>query len=181
MEKELSYLVSNHDLERKFKSQLSQIQIKLYSELNDINDITELLPSEVCCCFILLKTTEQSGHWCCLARNNNAIYYLDSYGVQPDGELSNIAPNLKYELHENTKALTKIISTIPRGFTFEFNKMQLQEYKDNINTCGKHSEVFCKCVFLGMTLRDFQQKMKTLKATYKTTYDMIVCSLWNTL
>lgn len=181
MEKELQYLVSNHDLERKFKSQISQIKIMLYSELNQIDDITDILPSEICCCFILLKTTESSGHWTCLARYNDAIYYFDSYGVKVDGELGNIAPGVKYELHENTKALTRIISTIPQGLTFEFNIMQLQEYKNDVNTCGKHCDVFCKCVFLGMTLRDYQQKLKTLKATYKTTYDIVVCLLWDTL
>ncbi len=101
MNKDLAYLVSNIDLQKKFKSTPGQIKIVVYPELNDTEDIMDILPSEISACFILLKTSEQSGHWCCLCRNNNSIYYFDSYGVAPDGELSRISSGLRYELHEN--------------------------------------------------------------------------------
>ena len=106
MDKDLAYLVSNIDLQKKFKITPDQIMIKIYPDLNDVEDIMNILPSEICVCFILLKTSEQSGHWTCLVRNNNLIYYFDSYGVAPDGELSKISPGIRYELHENPRALT---------------------------------------------------------------------------
>ena len=81
MDKDLAYLVSNIDLQKKFKATPDKIMIKLYPELNDTEDIMDILPSDVCVCFILLKTSEQSGHWTCLCRNGNCIYYFDSYGV----------------------------------------------------------------------------------------------------
>jgi hypothetical protein len=178
MEKQLSYLVSNKDLERKFKSNKSQIKIMVYSGLNQISNITDLLPSEISTCFILLRTSENSGHWTSISRHQNHIYYFDSYGVKPDGELSKIAPNQRYELGENSKALTRIISTIPKSFTFTFNKVQFQEYRSDVNTCGKWNMVFCKCVFLGMEMSEFQQRMKMLKNMYKCNYDDLVCVLW---
>jgi hypothetical protein len=46
MNKDLAYLVSNIDLQRKFKSTPDQIMIKLYPELNDIEDIMDILPSD---------------------------------------------------------------------------------------------------------------------------------------
>ena len=82
MDKDLAYLVSNVDLERKFKSTPNQIMIKIYPELNDIPNITDILPCDVCVCFVLLKTSEQSGHWTCLCRNGNSIYYsVLSYSI----------------------------------------------------------------------------------------------------
>lgn len=86
MDKDLAYLVSNIDLQNKFKSTPDKIMIKLYPELNDTEEIMDILSSGVCVCFILLETSEQSGHWTCLCRNGNSIYYFDSYGVAPDGE-----------------------------------------------------------------------------------------------
>jgi hypothetical protein len=181
MEKQLRYLVSNTDLERKFKSNISQIKILVYPELNQIRSITTLLPNTQSACFILLKTSENSGHWTCLCRNDTNIYYFDSYGVCADGELNKIAPGVRYELHENTKALTRIIRTMSNGFTFAYNYVQFQEYDPNINTCGKWCYVFCRCVFEGLSLKDFQHRMQNLKDTYDTTYDILVCSLWTSL
>lgn len=59
MNKDLAYLVRNTDLQKKFKL---QIMIKIHPELNEIEDIMDILPSEIYVCFILLKTREQSGH-----------------------------------------------------------------------------------------------------------------------
>ena len=62
MNKDLAYLVSNIDLQKKLKSTSDQIMIKIHPELNEIEDIMDILPFEVYVCFILLKTSEQSGH-----------------------------------------------------------------------------------------------------------------------
>jgi hypothetical protein len=177
--KELSYLVSEKDLKRKFKANLSQVKVLVYPQLNQVNVITDILPENICCVFILLRTTENSGHWCSLCRHNDNIYYFDSYGVSPDGEMSKIAPNMQYELHENTKSLTRLIRTMPNGFTFAYNKVQFQQYKPYINTCGKWSLVFCKCIFNGLSLNDFQTRMKLLKTQYKQSYDDLICILWD--
>jgi hypothetical protein len=161
MNKDLAYLVSNIDLQKKLKATPDQMKIVLYQ---DLNDVMSLLPSTVCVCFILLKTSESSGHWTSLYRNNNSIYYFDSYGVAPDGELSNISPGLRYELHENQRALTRLIRTILGGFVFSNNNKQFQQYSPTINTCGKWNFSFAKCVFKGLTLKEFQDRMEILKS-----------------
>ena len=181
MNKELSYLVSNIDLQKKFKSTPDKIMIKLYPALNDVEDIMSLLPSDTCVCFILLKTSEQSGHWTCLCRNNNYIYYFDSYGVAPDGELAKIAPGVRYQLHENQRALTRLIRTIPHGFVFSWNSKQFQKYSSSINTCGKWTYCFAKSVFKGLTLEEFQDRMVALKEQYRQPFDDLVCLLWTSL
>lgn len=181
MNKDLAYLVSNIDLERKFKATPDQIMIVIYPELNDVEDIMKLLPSDTCACFILLKTSAESGHWTCLCRKDNYIYYFDSYGVSPDGELSRISPGVRYELHENEHSLTRLIKTVPHGFTFSYNNTQFQEYSSSINTCGKWICAFAKCIFKGLTLQEFQERMESLKEEYHVSYDKLVCVLWTSL
>lgn len=62
----LSYLVSNFDIEDKFKGQ--HIKIVTYPELKDYSDITEIVPEEISACFILIKTF---------------IFYLSSRRIPP--------------------------------------------------------------------------------------------------
>lgn len=181
MEKELSHLVSNIELEKKFKRNIDQIKIMVYSGLNDVENMLDVLPKEVSACFILLRTSEQSGHWTSLCRNGNNIYYFDSYGVAPDGELSRIAKNVRYELDESQRNIIRLIRTIPSGFIFSYSNTQFQAYSESVNTCGKWSFVFCKCIFLGMTLKNFQNRMAEMKNSYHTSYDELVCMLWSTM
>lgn len=181
MEKELEHLVSNLELEKKFKRNINQIKIMVYSKLNEIEDIIDILPLEMSACFILLRTSEQSGHWTSLCRNGQDIYYFDSYGVAPDGELSQIAMNVRYELGETERNLIRLIKTIPSGFSFSYNNKRFQQYSPVVNTCGKWNYVFCKSVFLGMTLEDFQKRMEEIKSSSHESFDNIVCMLWSTM
>jgi hypothetical protein len=181
MQAELAYLVSNIDLQKKFKSQSRLMKIMVYPDLAQTNNILDILPEDKCVVFILLRTSENSGHWTCVCRNGQSIYYFDSYGVDPDGELSHISSGLRYELHENVKSLTRLISTIPDGFTFSYNHTQFQEYSPSVNTCGKWCYAFSKCIISGLTLDQFQLRMKQMKQQYRVTYDELVCNLWKTL
>jgi hypothetical protein len=175
---ELSYLVSNINIENKFNHSKA-IKVIIYSDLQHYNDIYDLLDKNICACFILLRTSTNSGHWTSLVRYYKNIYYIDSYGVKPDGELSRISKNLRYQLGETDKYLTKLIQTITSDYTFSYNNIQFQQYLPDINTCGKWCVVITKCIFLGMTLIQFQNKMKELKNEYKTTYDDLICILYD--
>jgi hypothetical protein len=179
MNRELAYLVSNNDIERKFTPDSRQIKILLYPELINIRSIMDILPEYICACFILLRTSQNSGHWTVICRNNTRIYYFDSYGVKPDGELSKIASDVRYELHENSKSLSRLIRTIPGAFKFSWNETQFQRYSPIINTCGRWCYVFARCVLNGMTLVQFVSRMDMLKHEYKKPYDDLVCLLWN--
>eukprot|EP00981_Chlorochromonas_danica_P009861 scaffold2854_cov215-Ochromonas_danica.AAC.1 len=107
------------------------------------------------------------------------IYYFDSYGVKPDGELSRISSGVRYMLHENQKALTRLIRTIPKSMNFEYNKTRFQKYSPNINTCGKWTTIFSKCVLQGMTLKEFTSKIRSLSKSENLSYDEVVCLLWD--
>ena len=164
MEKtDLSYLVSNFDIEDKFKGQ--NIKIVTYPELKDYNDITELVPEEICACFILIETSKNSGHWTVVARYHGNIYYFDSYGVKPDGELSHISKTLRYELGEDHNYLTYLLESTDMNVTY--NNFQFQSYHADIN---KWCVVFTKAIFEGLTIKAFKAGIDHLKDIYKEEY-----------
>jgi DNA-binding ferritin-like protein (Dps family) len=150
----------------------------VYSQLKDFSNLLELLPLNICACVILLQTSNQSGHWTSIQRYNNNIYYMDSYGIRPDGEMKHINSNVKYELGENQKQLTKLLKTMPNNFTFQYNRIQFQQYSPNINTCGRYNVVWTNSCFNHLTLTEFQQQLKDLKDEYKLSYDELICYLW---
>ena len=160
---DLSYLVSNFDIEAKFKGQY--IKVMTYPHLKEYHSVEELLPEDKSACFILIKTSFQAGHWTCLVRDYNNVYYFDSYGVKPDGELKNINEYLRYELGEDHRFLTNLLET--SRFNIKYNTFQFQSYHENINTCGKWCTVFTKSVMEGLTLKAFVAGIKNLKIIYE--------------
>lgn len=178
MEDELEYLVSNHDIENKFNHSKNVI-VMIYSQLKNVTSIFDVLKKPLSACFILLRTSDNGGHWTVLVRNKNNIYYFDSYGIKPDGEFRNIPLYQQLELDENQRYLTNLINGIPSDYTFTYNNMQLQQYKNNVNTCGKWTTVFTKCIFYGLSMEEFQSRFKMLKKKYKTSYDILICVLWD--
>ena len=180
---DLSKLISNFDIENKLKGY--NINIVIYSQLTNYSNLKELLPEDHCACFILVKTSESSGHWTVICRNGNNIYYCDSYGVKPDGELSHISASMRYQLHENKKLLTEIINN-SKGFKVSYNLTQFQSYHADINTCGKWCVVFALSVLKGKNIKQFTSMMKKLTKSYelhhgKTEFvnDVVISLLYN--
>jgi hypothetical protein len=129
MEKELEYLVSNHDIMNKFHGQRKLIKIIIYSELSAYKSILDLLPYNKCACFILLRTSDNSGHWTCIVKNNQDICYFDSYGVGVDGELKNIGLDVIYSLGENDQLMSGLIQTIGDGTIIDKRRVVKNYYK----------------------------------------------------
>ena len=163
---QLDYLVSNYDIEDKFKGQ--SIKILTYPQLRNYNSIHEILPESKSACFILIKTSFHSGHWTVICRNDNNLYYFDSYGVRPDEELKHIHKDLRYELGEGHHYLTTLLDT--NDFKVSYNQYQYQSYHEDINTCGKWCVVFAKAVFDEQTLKSFESGILYLKKIYVEAY-----------
>ena len=183
-ETDLHYFVSNYDIEDKFKG--TNIVIITYPELAGYNNIKELLPEEISACFILIETSDNTGHWTVVARYYDRIYYFDSYGVKPDGELTHISKSLRYQLGEDHHYLLNLLSKT--DMQVYYNNFQYQSYHADINTCGKWCVVFTKAVFAGVTLKGFESGMKHLKEMYEEDdpkhkdyiYDRIASMLYDT-
>ena len=179
----LEYLVSNIDIQDKFNQ---NINIITYKHLIEYKTLMDLLPQKICACFILLKTSFHSGHWTVIVRYYNNIYYFDSYGVKPDGEIKHINPHLRYELGESHKYLTELINK--SKFNVIYNNFQFQSYHEDINTCGKWCTIFAKTIIEGLTLKSFTSGIKNLKNIYvkehpsdhSLAFDKIISMLYTT-
>ena len=182
---ELSYMVSNIDIGKKLKSYKKQIKIIIYKDLDGMTSISDLLPYDKCCCFILIQTSDNTGHWTLLCRNNSNIYYFDSYGIRPDGEMHNIPEQERYLLDESRPLLSHLIYTMPLSYNFHYNKIQFQQYSKHngisIDTCGKHCISFAYCAMNDVTLDDYTERMKQLKHDLKMDYDHIVCLMYDAI
>lgn len=61
--------------------------IIVYNNLNDIDDISEVLPNNKSYFFLLIEDSPNKGHWVCVNKLNNKIEFFDSYGGAPDSQL----------------------------------------------------------------------------------------------
>lgn len=128
----LSYMVSNQDLDRKI--QTKNMKIIEYSDLRFCNNILDMLPQPISILVILIETKPNTGHWTTLCRCNKVLTYFDSYGVKYDGEFINIPTNERILLHEDKFYLTALLNkTKKNGFKIEYNKMKLQSCSPNIH------------------------------------------------
>ena len=137
----------------------------------------DLLPNEICSVIILTESEINAGHWCCLCRNHNDIYWFDSYGVRPDGELAFISNSIKRMLGESEHSLTRLIKTIPKGMTFTYNKIKFQVLKDHVDTCGRWTISCVKMNELGYTLKEIQDFLKRTQKMKKMPFDVLICDL----
>lgn len=182
-DKELSYMVSNFDIMKKTRYSNTSVKIIVYSQLEQISDLLQLLPKPLSSCFILIRTSDNSGHWTCICRNYNNIYYFDSYGVKPDGELKNINNDERLILDESKPLLSILVRQLPKAIKFKYNNIQFQSYfKENnypVNTCGKWTTVFTNCIFNGLTLNQFQTRINQIQALTHLSFDELICLLYD--
>ena len=104
-----------------------------YSDIKNYNSIDDMLINDRC--VILYETTKNKGHWTCLYKYKNTIYFFDSYGNNHE-EQKNFIPNkIKKALKQDHKRLTELLYN--SNYDVEYNETQLQQFKNNINTCGR--------------------------------------------
>lgn len=177
MNKELAYEVSNLDLKRKIHHKIKIIEYPMLRFCNNI--VTQYLKSSFSILVILLEAG-YGNHWTVLIRRNKVLTYFDSYGIAPDGELKNIATNVRIKLHETEPYLSLLLNKAKEnGFQVVFNKTKFQQYSPKINTCGKHVAAISNAMIDGLTLAQYTTMMKQTKKQNHISYDEIVCELFD--
>jgi hypothetical protein len=172
--KKLSEMIGSDDFPRFFNNFDSNKIIK-YSELQNYNTITELLPELFDYRFILIEEQENTGHWTVIARNKNNIYYFDSYGVKPDGEWQYISYFIRKMLNEETNQLTILLNSAKKeGFNVESNKVKYQSDKKGINTCGRYCIMVVKCIEKGYDMNNIERLLDEGCSKYNCNYDILV-------
>ena len=114
----------------------NKTKIFLYSDLENVNHIDEIL-QQYDCCVILYQLEANIGHWVCLIkRGARKIEFFDPYGLSIDEELKYSKYNLRKHNGEIVPHLTALLEK--SNYKIKSNKVQLQQFKQHINTCGRY-------------------------------------------
>lgn len=113
----------------------NRTKIFLYSDLENVNNIDEIL-NPYGCCVILYQLEQNVGHWICLIRHkNNTLEFFDPYGMYIDEELKYSNYNLRRHRGVLTPHLTALIDK--SNYKLLVNDNKLQKFKHHVNTCGR--------------------------------------------
>ena len=134
---------------------LGDCKILTYPQLANYRSIEELLPRAYDFVIILLLESPQSGHWTSLIRYGSQIEYFDSYGFPVDYDLTHwLTPLQRLKLGESKKYLSYLL----QGRNYIYNKVESQQMRPNVNTCGDHVAYSCyKFKTASFNLKDYQQ------------------------
>ena len=164
-------MVSDLDFKNVFGE---DVKIVKYNELKEYKTFNDLLPSHDSFIIVLIESEYNSGHWCCLFRTKtDDIYWMDSYGVKPDGELKFIPERMRKLLGENSNELQRLMKTIPKD-KFHYFKERLQTMKDGVNTCGRWCMFFIKMCLFGFTMPEIVDFIKRKSKQHKKPSDILI-------
>ena len=150
-EKQISLSESN------IKTMLNgQCNVLTYPELVNYDNINDAMGPHGA--LILLYMTNQNyGHWvCAFKRNNNAIEFFDSYGFFPDDELKLIPEYFRKVSNQLYPHLTYLL--LKSKNKIEYNNVQLQKLKKDVNTCGRWCIV--RIMLRNLTINEFVRKFQ---------------------
>lgn len=148
-----------------------------YADLANYRTINELLPNDGDYCVILLEQKENSGHWTALLKYKNIIESFDSYGCRPQYGLKFVSTYMKQLLGQTGNLLINLLRTKSKGQEVYYNKRQLQQINDNVNTCGRWCVARIESMKMGLELDEFINKVDSkCKATDKP--PDIICVDW---
>lgn len=104
----------------------------IYTELNKINDISELFKSTNKVIILYLLQSKTSGHWVTLFKNNekNIFHFFDSYGEQEDAQLDFLGYIKRKQFNEEKNRLRELL----KDYTVIYNNVRLQA--NGTATCG---------------------------------------------
>jgi hypothetical protein len=152
----------------------NKTKIVQYGDLTNYKNIDELFgPYDFI--FLLYELKKNNGHWCALLRlPNNDIEFFDSYGSDDvDSELSFIP--MDYRIHSNQlhKTLSKLLKDSP--YRIHYNNHQMQEFKTDVATCGKHCVV--RCFNRDKNIDDYYKAVKYNAKKEHCSMDELICRL----
>ena len=114
----------------------NKTKIFLYSDLENVNTIDEIL-QPYGCCVILYQLEANIGHWVCLIkRGDRKIEFFDPYGFAIDEELKYSKYNLRKHNGKIVPHLTALLEK--SNYSIKSNTVKLQQFKEHVNTCGRY-------------------------------------------
>ena len=158
---------------------LPQAKIFMFRELKGYPTIQSILRKPRDYMILLYEHTPQNGHWVAVLRYENTIEFFCPYGSSPYSPNSPLEWNSPEEnavvdaTHNYLEDLLNKAKT--EGWEVIYNKMDFQEKRDNVNTCGAFCVWRVLCLIEdNMNLSAFQNGMKELHKRMGISYDEIV-------
>lgn len=127
------YTLSDDDIRRLLGG---NIKITSYPNLDKVQHIGDLFDSRGRAIIFFPQQSQQSGHWTAMIKNGREIEFFDPYGEPPDAQKKGLSKTKQEELQMNRPLLSNLLEQ--SGARIIFNKVQLQEKANDVNTCGRH-------------------------------------------
>ena len=108
-----------------------------YSDLMFINSIDEVLDQDGSV-IILYQKEQSSGHFCLLTNRykEGSLYFFDPYGYYIDEEVALSDFQIRNMGGEIVPHLSHLIEN--SNYDLIVNKIQYQQFKEHVSTCGRH-------------------------------------------
>jgi hypothetical protein len=147
-----------------------------YSELADIEDITQLLPQPKSFFFLLYEQSFNTGHFTSVNRyidnGRDTICFFCSYGSKIDAPLRWNSAEKNRELGQSEPYLTQLLRK--SGKTIQYNRIQYQSKTSPKATCGAFATLWLKAnIRDNMNLQEFHEWITEIKTETGLTYDAI--------
>ena len=154
-----------------------------YSELADVEDITQLLPQPKSFFFLLYEQSFNSGHFVSVNRyidnGRDTICFFCSYGSKIDAPLRWNSPEKNRELGQGEPYLTQLLRK--SGKHIQYNRVQYQSKTSPKATCGAFATLWLKAnIRDNMNLQDFHDWITEIKDETGLTYDAIAANAIST-
>ena len=162
------------------KKYLPNSKIITYPQLSRYHSIDDLLPNNPDYVFILYEDSVNKGHWTLLMKYNNTYEFFCSYGSKIDEPLTWYNAETRNRLGEDTPYLSNMLNAVSGKVIY--NPVKFQRDSNDINSCGRHALVRALSLLNGgITLKNYQQKMKKIKSLTGGSYDEIVSAITSDL
>jgi len=149
----MDYALSDGDIRQLLGS---GIKITSYPDLEGVNHINELFDAKGRAIIFYPQTDERTGHWTCMIKNGRTIEFFDPYGEPPDYQKDSIPKELLERMKMTEPKLAELL--LDSGYRVIYNKEQVQELADDVQTCGRHCVV--RLLYADLPVKRYRAKMR---------------------
>lgn len=157
-------------------------QIVKYVDLKNYNTIDDLLPDNNPYCVLLYPNeNNNNGHWVALMKYDDIIENFCSYGSKIDSQLKWHSKDKLKGLGIDRPYLSDMLNKCPYDVIYNHIKYQDEDKsKPDLATCGRHAVYrLINCIGDELNLKEYFDKMKSIKNASGESYDAIVSRLIN--
>jgi len=174
--KDMAYSLSSNDIEKL----VPRVKIIAYPDIAKLKNIDEIFDVNGRAVIFFMEQKQGNsviGHWECIFKNPinpKDIQFFDSYGLRPDACMKWLNSNQQRQLHEQGPFLSPLLKqAMYNGYTVGYNSKQLQQYADDVDTCGRF--VSSRLIQQRLDNVAYTQWLNSLKSRFNVpTYDEAV-------